>query len=87
MSEKEQVNRRNSRLWVKMNEDAKSHHFRNRFIENHGGKFVKEGKYWKWIAIDFEKLIIEKTKTNQQIKIKEKKIKRGNLFLLYFAQN
>jgi len=59
MNEKEQVNRRNSRLWIKMNEDAKSHHFRNRFIENHGGKFVKEGRYWKWIAIDFEKLIIE----------------------------
>jgi hypothetical protein len=59
MNEKDQVNRRNTRVWVKMNEDAKSSYFRNQFIQKYGGKFVKEGKHWKWVEIDFEKLLIE----------------------------
>lgn len=59
MNEKEQVNKRNTRVWVKMNEDAKSPYFRNQFVKNHGGKFLKEGRYWKWIEVDFEKILIE----------------------------
>lgn len=59
MNEKEQVNRRNTRVWVRMNEDAKSPYFRNQFIQKYGGKFIKEGRYWKWMELDFEKLLIE----------------------------
>jgi hypothetical protein len=59
MNEKDQVNRRNTRIWVRMNEDAKAPYFRNQFIQKHGGKFVKEGRNWRWVEIDFEKLLIE----------------------------
>jgi hypothetical protein len=59
MNEKDQVNRRNTRIWVRMNEDAKSSYFREQFIQKNGGKFIKEGRYWKWVELDFEKLMIE----------------------------
>lgn len=84
MNEKEQVNRRNTRVWVKMNEDAKSSYFRNQFIQNHGGKFVKEGRYWKWIELDFEKLLIEDfEKKVQEFKAPEPviKVERGKSYV------
>ena len=59
MNEKDQVNRRNTRVWVKMNEDAKSSYFREQFVQRNGGKFIKEGRYWKWVELDFEKLMIQ----------------------------
>jgi hypothetical protein len=84
MNEKEQVNRRNTRLWVKMNEDAKSSYFRNQFIQNHGGKFIKEGRHWKWIEIDFEKLLIQEfEKKIQEFKPPEAivKVERGKSYV------
>ena len=42
MNEKDQVNRRNTRVWVKMNEDAKSSYFREQFVQRNGGKFIKK---------------------------------------------
>jgi hypothetical protein len=84
MNEKEQVNRRNTRVWVKMNEDAKSSYFRNQFIHNHGGKFVKEGRYWKWVEVDFEKLLIEDfEKKIQEFKAPEPviKVERGKSYV------
>ena len=84
MNEKEQVNRRNTRIWVRMNEDAKSSYFRNQFVQKYGGKFVKEGRYWKWVELDFEKLIIQDfEKKIQEFKIPEPvvKVERGKNYV------
>lgn len=46
----EQVNRKNSVLWLRMNDNSRSHIFREKFIKDNGGLFEKEGRYWKWIS-------------------------------------
>jgi len=51
---KEHVNIRNSRTWVKCNEDSRSHHWRDKFISEHGGEFVKNGRFWKWQNIHID---------------------------------
>jgi len=45
---KDYVNKRNTRDWVKCNDDAKAHIWRDRFVEEHGGAFNQEGKEWVW---------------------------------------
>ena len=45
---KDLVNKRNTREWVKMNDNSKSHLNRDRFIKEHGGAFEREGKEWVW---------------------------------------
>lgn len=42
------VNKRNTFTWIKMNDDAQSRYFRNVFIQKHGGEFVRKGIYWEW---------------------------------------
>ncbi len=44
----EAVNSRGSRLWTRMNDNSKSERNRQLFVEEHGGFFVREGRYWKW---------------------------------------
>jgi len=46
----EQVNRINSPLWTKMNDNSKSKLFREMFVRDNGGMFEKHGRYWKWIS-------------------------------------
>ncbi len=41
---KEEVNKVNSKTWVKMNDDSKKIMWRKKFLEEFGGKF--EGKLW-----------------------------------------
>ena len=45
------VNRRNTKTWVKMNDDSKSHIWRSKFIQEHGGEFIKNGRFWEWQTI------------------------------------
>lgn len=47
-TEEDEVNRHNSKIWLKMNDNSKAMLFRKQFIEKHGGSFYKEGKWWKW---------------------------------------
>lgn len=42
------VNTRGTKLWTKMNDNSKSEKNRHKFVEEHGGFFVREGRYWKW---------------------------------------
>lgn len=42
------VNKRGSRLWTQMNDNSKAERNRNRFIQEHGGQFFREGRYWVW---------------------------------------
>ena len=46
--DKDLINRRNTREWIKCNDDSKSNTWRNEFIEEHGGEFVQNGRYWEW---------------------------------------
>lgn len=42
------VNRKNTFTWTKCNDDSKSGHFRQVFINKFGGEFTKNGRYWEW---------------------------------------
>lgn len=44
---KEQINKVNSPTWVACNDDAKSTLWRQQFVNDFGGEFIKE-RYWKW---------------------------------------
>lgn len=44
------VNKRNTRIWVQINDNSKSAYFRQKFIEENGGFFLKEGKEYKWYS-------------------------------------
>ena len=44
------INKRNTREWVKVNRDSKSAYFRNQIVSRHGGEFYREGSEWKWRA-------------------------------------
>ena len=44
----DEVNRRGSKFWVRMNDNSRASSNRDAFINEHGGFFTKEGRYWKW---------------------------------------
>ena len=48
---KDMVNRRNTKEWIKCNDNSKSHIHRQNFIEEHGGEFVKSGRFYEWKSI------------------------------------
>jgi hypothetical protein len=45
---KRNINIRNTREWVKCNEDSRSFSWRKSVIKKHGGEFVRKGRYWNW---------------------------------------
>lgn len=45
----ESVNTRGTKLWTQMNDNSKSAKARNHFVQEHGGLFRREGRYWKWV--------------------------------------
>ena len=53
------VNKKGSFTWVKMNDDAQSNYFRNVFLQKHGGQFVKIGRHWEWQPRPEEIIILE----------------------------
>lgn len=70
------VNNRNSSTWHKCNTDGRNWIFRNMFVQKHGGIFVQDGKYWKWVdpvkVQENEKLIVppsveETPKVNEKV--------------------
>ena len=88
MFNKDHVNKRNTRTWIRLNEDAKSGMFRDKFIQQFGGKFVKEGRYWKWLELDFEKIFLQEIEEKiKEFKIPEPviKVERGKSFV--FTKN
>ena len=44
----DQVNTKGTKLWMQMNDNSKAAKMRALFIQNHGGVFVQDGRYWKW---------------------------------------
>ena len=61
---RDMVNSRNTRDWVKCNEDSKSHKWRDVFVGEHGGQFVSEGRNWRWE----EQKNVEDTRIKQERK-------------------
>lgn len=43
-----EVNVKNSATWIACNDDSRSNYWRNLFIEQNGGEFIKNGRYWQW---------------------------------------
>jgi len=46
----DEVNRRGSKLWMRMNDNSKAAKFREAFVNEHGGFFRQEGRYWHWVS-------------------------------------
>ena len=44
----DEVNRRGSRYWIRMNDNSRAAANRQHFIEEHGGFFERNGRYWVW---------------------------------------
>ena len=42
------INKRNSREWIRVNEDSQAPRYREAIVQKYGGRFYKEGKEWKW---------------------------------------
>ena len=45
---KDLVNMRNTREWVKCNEDTRAAYNREQFLAEHGGVFTHHGNQWLW---------------------------------------
>ena len=45
---KDDVNKRHTRTWTRINNDSKSPKWRRVFTEQFGGEFVKRIKVWEW---------------------------------------
>ena len=58
------INCRNTRDWIKCNDDSKAHIWRDSFVKEHGGQFTQEGRNWKWE----ETKIIEDSRIKQERK-------------------
>lgn len=65
------VNRKGSFTWVKMNDDAQSNYFRNVFLQKHGGQFVKNGRTWEWQPRPEEIIILDPAISRPANPIKE----------------
>jgi hypothetical protein len=48
---KQLINQRNTREWVRCNEDSHAAQWRKTFIEQNGGEFINKGRYWQWKEI------------------------------------
>jgi hypothetical protein len=48
------VNTRGSRLWTKMNDDSKAAKQRQIFVQQNGGFFKQDGRYWLWVCPEDE---------------------------------
>jgi hypothetical protein len=43
-----EVNNRGTKLWTMMNDNSKAAKNRAKFVQQHGGFFSQEGRYWVW---------------------------------------
>ena len=48
MMKKEDVNKKHTRTWTRINDDSKSPKWRRVFTEKFGGEFVKNIAVWEW---------------------------------------
>lgn len=42
------VNTKGTKLWMQMNDNSKATKFRAKFVQDNGGFFIQEGRYWVW---------------------------------------
>ena len=48
MMKKDDVNKKNTATWCRMNDDGRASGWRKKFIEKFGGEFVERIKVWEW---------------------------------------
>jgi hypothetical protein len=46
----DEVNRKNSQMWIRMNDNSRASAAREQFVKNHGGFFEKRKKNWYWVS-------------------------------------
>jgi SAM-dependent methyltransferase len=56
---KEEVNKKHTRTWEKLNNNSKKDKWREIFLEQFGGKFITHGKYVEWKDFPFSSLGVE----------------------------
>jgi hypothetical protein len=44
----DQVNTKGTKLWMQMNDNSKAAKLRALFVQQHGGFFLQDGRYWIW---------------------------------------
>lgn len=58
---KEEVNRKHSFTWTRINDDSKKKMWKIKFLEQFGGEFVKDGKYLTWVEkVEPRKILVTK---------------------------
>lgn len=53
------VNRKNTFTWTRCNDDSKSKHFRQVFVNKFGGEFKQNGRYWEWSPTKDEIILLD----------------------------
>ena len=86
----EEVNRKNSVTWTACNDDSRSNYWRSLFLEQFGGEFVKNGRYWLWKEeekVDDKHYFLYSDSNNNVVKIdnmstfcKENKLSRSAMY-------
>lgn len=61
------VNKRNTREWAFFNGNAKGEQNRAKFVEMHGGEFVRQGDQWIWNSRVQKKIEFSHTKKKRTI--------------------
>ena len=51
---KDDVNKKNTVTWCRVNDDGRSGYWRKIFIENFRGEFNKSSKFWEWKELKLE---------------------------------
>ena len=70
------INIPNTRDWVKCNEDNHAPRWRQLFVEQNGGEFISNGRYWQW----HEKATIKEEKNDKVMEsFVETKLKQLNI--------
>ena len=42
------INKRNSREWIRVNKDSQAPRYREAIVQKYGGRFYKRGNDWNW---------------------------------------
>lgn len=80
--DKNMINKRNSKTWVRCNDNSKAHIYRDKFIQEHGGEFIKNGRFYEWKSIHSTES--NDVEVNEQKPLYEFKNKDG---VTYLADN
>ena len=61
------VNKRNTREWALFNDNSKGAVNRNKFVEKHGGFFLRQGSQWLWNSMKRTEIVFSHRKTARKL--------------------